>query len=946
MATRAINLKYRSAERFHEDYQQLRKGHIFLPTKTVLPNKTILSLNITVPGTDQVFVAYGTVISTLDPQTAEKLKKPSGMLVAILGGPESILIDLNSTLRSNAEYRKMMGPTETKTGSVSISSDEAVAEIRSPTKETTEDSTPEIQKASDSEAQISAPTERKTEKTPAAQKIVPDEPEAASSIDDDELPDEMLGDPEDAELSIEWLKEAIAQEEVTREEDAEPEITSPPTSEKKDLTLQEREKIKPVAEFIMDLTKAILRSGHYSDDHPDSASAKRSLYDAFQNSLWDSSEIMITIQETRERTDIFIGGILDEPVNARTLVTEGMAELIIPKLKEYFNRKGLVSFAIKKRITAEQFESFVDIMSDPKADRSAHAKSGKLITNTLIEHWITEISTVFMDDMIALELNLPWRVEMAIQRLVKDLKVFPMFKSESDDAIRDMKLQIVQDIIRHLKHPEFIKDLIINGHMIAKHVETVGTEDIEKVLIESVPLDTLLPTSRYIFDELNRLEEMNAQTPDNPALRKRFGGLKRILKRMSRLLVLADVRGAQNFLEQLYLGEVLTFEELPPDVQYLASTMKMVSDVQVHTQSYVNRLVNVSTAENAGVLLKCLRRIMPVLMEQRDWNTALAITKAASKAGKENKLFSKNSRLPKKPQKVIFKDLTDDLFEAYTKADESQRQVIGRIVGKLGSQGIEVLKRIMSECDDREARKDARDFLIKKDDMARKWVLNVLDDPKQPWSLQRNALMILRYVAKEEGDTEWARKLLGHSHPSIRYEALNTILTLKAGDAEQLVIAALNDPDDKVRWRATSALGELAPLSDDSVEHILNIIKTEPTEETEDTEKHIRKVSQVITSLGVLEGLRNLAVAEDTLLDIAQKAFEQKKGIFQRLKKSGETDQNPILSAAIATLGKIGTLKSEAFLTNMVGSKTPHSEPAQKAINDIRLRYAQQPASA
>ena len=230
--------------------------------------------------------------------------------------------------------------------------------------------------------------------------------------------------------------------------------------------------------------------------------------------------------------------------------------------------------------------------------------------------------------------------------------------------------------------------------------------------------------------------------------------------------------------------------------------------------------------------------------------------------------------------------------------------------------------------------------------MARNWVLKVLDDPKQPWTLQRNALLILRYIAREEGDIDRARKLLDHSNPSIRDEALNTILTLKAGDAEQLVIAALNDPDDKVRWRATSALGDLSPLRDASVDQILSIIKTEPPEETEEVEKHIRKVSQVITSLGVLEGLRNLAVLEDTLLDIAQKAFEQKKGVFQRLKKSDETDQNPILSAAIATLGKIGTPKSETFLTNLASSKTPHAEPAQKALNDIRLRYAKQPASA
>ena len=62
-----------------------------------------------------------------------------------------------------------------------------------------------------------------------------------------------------------------------------------------------------------------------------------------------------------------ISGILEEPVNVRTLVGAGMADLFVPKLREYFKRKGLVSFAVKNSITLEHFEKFVDIMSDPKA---------------------------------------------------------------------------------------------------------------------------------------------------------------------------------------------------------------------------------------------------------------------------------------------------------------------------------------------------------------------------------------------------------------------------------------------------------------------------------------------------------------------------------------------------------------------------------------------------
>ena len=173
---------------------------------------------------------------------------------------------------------------------------------------------------------------------------------------------------------MEWLRDAVEQEEVKRSDEAEPEITVAPTTEKKELSLEGRKKVKPSGDFLMDLTKAMLRSGYYSTEHPGAKGAKQGLYEKFQESLAESRQVEITKQEDREKTDILISGILDEPVNVRTLVGAGKSELFVPKLREYFKRKGLVTFAIKNDITPEHFESFVDIMSDPKADGSQNAK--------------------------------------------------------------------------------------------------------------------------------------------------------------------------------------------------------------------------------------------------------------------------------------------------------------------------------------------------------------------------------------------------------------------------------------------------------------------------------------------------------------------------------------------------------------------------------------------
>ena len=481
-------------------------------------------------------------------------------------------------------------------------------------------------------------------------------------------------------------------------------------------------------------------------------------------------------------------------------------------------------------------------------------------------------------------------------------------------------------------------------------MDGIEKEDIEQVIIETFPLDTLLPTSHFIFAELNDLREKHAQDLDNPTLVRRVNSVKRILKWVVRRMILEDVSGAQGFLEELYLNEILTFEELPPDVQYLVNTLVMTRDAQAHVGAYVRRLLSAETTDDAVVLVKFCRRVLPTLFEENDWKIALLLTRAANRAGKENAAFKKDKSLSPTPQRFIYKNLTEELVAAYENVEAAERKIIDEIAGLLGSQGIEILSRVLSECDNRQARKFATDALIQQGEKACQWVLKALGNPDQPWYLLRNALMILRFVGKGQQGIDRARSFISHAHPRVRDEALHTLITLKAPDAEKIVIDALEDPDDKVQWRAATALAELAPLSDDSVARIIQTIKTEIPEEEEDAAQHSRKVCNIIRALGSVANIKNIQAVEASLLEIAQLINEQKKGIFQRLKKTSSPHHTAILSAAIITLGKIGTANSEAFLEKVARSKTAQAESASKAIESIRQRYAKQqagtPASA
>jgi len=743
---------------------------------------------------------------------------------------------------------------------------------------------------------------------------------------------------------MEWIRHAIAQEAVACEEE-DLQAYAPAASEKKELTPQERARVKPVADFIMDLTKAMLRTGYYASDHPGAENAKRGLYDAFLSSLGEADEIMLTHQETHEKSDILIIGILDEPVNVRTLVGAGMAELFFPKLSEFFKRKGLVTFAVRRAITPQKFEKFVDIMSDPTVDHGDSAQTGQLLSRALIDNDITEISTVFMDDIIALEMNLPWRVEMAIQRLAKDLKVLPLFQTESDEAIKRMKLQIIQDIIRPLNHPEFLKDLIVNCYVIARHVDHIESEDVEKVIIGAFPLDSLLPTSRCIFGELNSLKKIEAVDPGNPSVKRRFAAVKRILKWIARRMVLEDVAGAQRFLEQLYENGLLKFEELPADVQYLINTTRMTRDIQAHPPRYAERLLQPTGEEDLSVVLKCLRRVLPQLMQEGDWVTIELIAQAAGACDPANVLMTDDTDRTGSPIDYIFEGRIEKLVGEHECAADADRRVIESIFRHIGSRGIEALSSVLSQTDSRSARKAAMGALMSLGDLTGDWVNRVLDDRRSEWFVKRNALILLGSLDNEAQDPDRVRKLLRHQHARVRDEALHLLVNLKPTGAEDEVIRALEDPDEKVRWRALNALPDFAPLSEESMNFLLAVIQAELPDDAEAATRQHRKATQLIRAIGAMKLFKKPIEVEETILEHARKIGSHKRGFLNRLKKTRDPEHKALIEASLTTLANIGGTLSLSFLQNLAGGKDSIADTARKAAAVLQQRLAEQAVS-
>ena len=69
---------------------------------------------------------------------------------------------------------------------------------------------------------------------------------------------------------------------------------------------------------------------------------------------------------------------------------------------------------------------------------------------------------------------------MAIQRLAKDLRTVPMFQKLSTEELAKLKARIIEDILRPLREPHLLKDMVVNCYLIARQMEGLQAEELNR----------------------------------------------------------------------------------------------------------------------------------------------------------------------------------------------------------------------------------------------------------------------------------------------------------------------------------------------------------------------------------------------------------------------------------------------------------------------------------
>jgi hypothetical protein len=318
---------------------------------------------------------------------------------------------------------------------------------------------------------------------------------------------------------------------------------------------------------------------------------------------------------------------------------------------------------------------------------------------------------------------------------------------------------------------------------------------------------------------------------------------------------------------------------------------------------------------------------------------------ALNKVKNETDLYSSKNNLPSNPFYFVFKDASYMLATAYLTEPTVSRLKIDQIVRRLGSKGVEILNMVLTRSENSDVRTDAIETIVSMGEVARHWSLKALQSEKPEVGQEKNALAILREVGKAKKDSGIVKRFISHADPRVQEEALHTLMSFNAPDLEPFIVQALTNSDDKLRWRAASALGKLRRISKDSTVNILQTITADPPGDDQQASVHNRKIAQLIQTLGSVNNFPALDRLEDAILKAARKSTGSGKRFMARLKLSNSaTDHSAILVAAFATLGKIGSSKSNEFITKFTKGKSPIAAEAQKALKLLESRQVKNAA--
>ncbi len=678
---------------------------------------------------------------------------------------------------------------------------------------------------------------------------------------------------------------------------------------------KQQEGLSGIAEFILSFIQALLKTGYYKPGHPETNKAKEGLYREFKKALEGYKEITFVSAAEKNKKDVMIDGVFEETAKLSKLLLKGMSEMFVPKFLEYFERKHLTSFSMKSQITKEEFDSFINIMSETPYDENPSEDLREKMMFEMIKSNIVSVSTVFNVELVGKKRKLPWRVELALTRLKNDLSKIPLYKNLRPEKLAEIKAMVFDDIIRPVRTPELIKDILCNLDLVLYNTMGISKDELEDEVTAYFNKDCLLQAAPELLKEYLKVRTAHEQFPDDEAISKHLEPLGEITRKVALIAASYEKTEDAVLLESIKCG-LLRADELPDRIRKKFRRIEAVDSFLRNPQEYYNA-INKAREDEFEYRCSMFVDMIPELLSRSCYREVDEIISFVKKSGFE---FSKMG-------KAFFDVISGDIDSIVMNSPKESQMRVMEMLGVLGKNSIPILSNLLV-VGSRLVRKISCEMLIANGKDTVPHLISIVYT-RNDWFFIRNVLMILAEIGQGgEAIENIFRKFINHGEQRVREEVAKGITNIMGAKGERYLLDYLKDPSISVRRKAVWGLGIIKSTSPKLLSYIYNVLQGKTGEDE-------TMIEQALFALSLIgEDINESEDFEKSIIKMLKG-----KGVI-RILTSKAAFSDKVKIRACEALGTFGTKKSISVLKMFKNDKNKNlREAVERSIEQISSRY-------
>jgi len=686
----------------------------------------------------------------------------------------------------------------------------------------------------------------------------------------------------------------------------------------------------PLAEFVLAMTKSMLRSGYYSSAHPEGQKALAGLHASLHSNMEARGpELSFELARVDAKTEDVI--VFDGVGRVRlmsALLGEGAARTFVPKLVEYFHRQELLSFSLSATILRPHFDAFIERMTRPASGNRPHA--GEALSKDLAKAGVRGVSVVFDEDRIrGLGADVPWRAELALTRLRKDLRMIPMLANATVREMHDVKVGLMGDIMRGVTEASLV--VAIARYLpdaLTDQQKLMPLDDAQNNLVRALDEALLAPAALELLEPWIYFDDDPVEADTDWRNRARLIALVsgRLSKRKDPESRAAMVR--------LHEADFVSLDALPQEARDTIRGNALADAALTSPERLIEALDHSEDADPFAGIIHDLEIAGEALIERESWPAAAEVVhelweyargEMVAESGDADLACSALERVASETHQA-------KIAEAIAAADEVPKACADIIKCFDRTVAVDVLVRVLAIAERRPTRMWAVDEIVEWTWEAPELVAGHVVDLAKPWFVTRNLLLALRKVGQTDHYPALAT-LLEHEQQQVRTEALLTMARLDPARAQRMIHRALGDNHAEMRRAGAVAMGGATDPAEPPVRLLLEMLRSDREQEG------VRL--QVAASLGHVAALGPHAICRDEILDALRSIITDKYGSamhrLKRFAKSKHLPSSSLLSAVCAALGAVGDPYDEPLLeTCLEDEALDVRESATAAIGRLR----------